>query len=90
MNRGIVERAAAAGLAVTAVSECAYAATEAEKLLVGKAPDEALYRAAGQAAAAQAQPASDSHGPAEYKRSMTVEMTARALRAAVERAAARR
>lgn len=81
-------RIASAGLGVTAVSDCAYAATDAETLLVGAAPDEALYRAAGAAVAAQATPVGDSHGPADYKRSVTVEMTIRALRTAVERARA--
>jgi carbon-monoxide dehydrogenase medium subunit len=73
---------------VTAVSDAPFAATDAEALLVGAQPQEELYRAAGAAVAAQAQPASDTHGPVEYKRAMAAEMTMRALRIAVGRASA--
>ncbi|MEA2623348.1 MAG: aerobic carbon-monoxide dehydrogenase medium subunit [Chloroflexota bacterium] len=79
---------ARAGIGITAVAPCAFAAEEAEAALVGRAPTEAVLRTAAQAAAAQSQPVSDSHGPADYKRAMVSEMTMRALRRAAERAAA--
>lgn len=83
-------RIAAAGIGVTGVGETAFAATAAEETLAGKVPDASVLRAAGEAAAAQAQPASDGHGPADYKRAMTSEMTVRALRRAIDRAGGRR
>lgn len=83
-------RISSAGVGITAVNECAFAATDAEAVLVGSKASEELFRKAAQAAAGQTQPTSDSHGPAEYKRAMTAEMTTRALRTAAERAAANR
>ena len=53
---------------------------------MGNEPSEDLYRRAGEAAAAQSVPSADGHGPVEYKRAMTAEMTVRALRLAVDRA----
>jgi CO/xanthine dehydrogenase FAD-binding subunit len=47
-----------------------------------------MFREAAAAAAAQSRPASDSHGPADYKRAMVAEMTFRALCAARDRAGA--
>jgi carbon-monoxide dehydrogenase medium subunit len=82
-------RLANAGLALTAVAETPFAATDAEGALAGQGPTEEAFRAAGAAAAAQSRPASDSHGPVEYKRAMAAEMTVRALRRAAERAAER-
>lgn len=81
---GRIERA---GIGITAVAPAPFAAEEAEAALVGKAPTEEAFRAAAQAAAAQSQPVTDSHGPADYKRAMVSEMTMRALRIAAERAA---
>lgn len=74
------------GIGITAVSDAPFAATEAESLLAGSVPDEALLRRAGDAAARRATPATDGHGPVEYKRAMTSEMTVRALRLAIDRA----
>jgi aerobic carbon-monoxide dehydrogenase medium subunit len=82
---GRIERA---GIGLTAVAETPFAATDAETLLVGQAPSEDLYRAAGDAAAAQSRPGTDSHGPEDYKRAMVSEMVVRALRIAVDRARA--
>ncbi len=79
-------RVASAGIGITAVADAPVAATDAEAELVGHMPDEGRIRAAAAAAAAQASPTTDSHGPAEYKRSMTAEMTVRALATAVARA----
>jgi carbon-monoxide dehydrogenase medium subunit len=82
---GKIERA---GIGLTAVAETPFAATDAEAVLVGKDPSDDVYRAAGDAAAAQSRPSDDSHGPADYKRAMVAEMTVRALRVAVDRARA--
>ncbi len=54
---------------------------------MGKVPDEDAFRAAAQAAAGQASPVGDSHGPADYKLAMVREITVRALRLAASRAA---
>jgi carbon-monoxide dehydrogenase medium subunit len=81
-------RIGGAGIALTAVAETPFAATDAEAALVGREPSEETYRAAAAAAAAQSRPVSDSHGPAEYKRAMVAEVTSRALRVAVDRARA--
>ena len=75
-----------AGIGLTAVAECPFAATDAEAILVGQAPSEELFRRAADAAGAQARPAGDIRGPVEYKRAMAAEMTMRALRSATARA----
>jgi carbon-monoxide dehydrogenase medium subunit len=77
-----------AGVALTAVAETPFAATDAEAILQGQRPSEDLFRAAGAAAAAQSRPAADVRGPVEYKRAMAAEMTIRALRTATSRALA--
>ena len=78
----------AAGIGVTGVAETPFAATDAEAVLTGNAPSDALFRQAGAAAAAQSRPFGDVRGPVEYKRAMAAEMTLRALRRATERALA--
>lgn len=80
-------RIASAGVALTAVGDAPFAATDAETALVGATPDEASFSAAAAAAAGQSHPVSDSHGPADYKLAMVREMTTRALRLAASRAA---
>ncbi len=75
-----------AGIGLTAVADAPFAATGAETALIGAAPSEATFATAAAAAAAQARPVSDSHGPAEYKRAMVREITTRALRLAASRA----
>jgi carbon-monoxide dehydrogenase medium subunit len=75
------------GVGLTAVAPTPFAAIGAEAILEGSAPNEETYRRAGEAAAAQSAPVDDSHGPADYKRAMVAEMTVRALRQAVVRAA---
>jgi aerobic carbon-monoxide dehydrogenase medium subunit len=77
-----------AGIGLTGVAETPFAATDAEAVLVGNAPSDALFRQAGLAAGAQSRPAGDVRGPVEYKRAMAAEMTLRALRRATERALA--
>ena len=75
-----------AGVALTGVAECPFAATDAEAILKGGAPSEELFKAAAAAAGAQARPAADVRGPIEYKRAMAAEMTLRSLRGAIARA----
>jgi carbon-monoxide dehydrogenase medium subunit len=75
-----------AGIGLTGVAATPFAATDAEAILVGNAPSDDLFRAAGAAAAAQSRPFGDVRGPVEYKRAMAAEMTLRALRRATERA----
>jgi carbon-monoxide dehydrogenase medium subunit len=78
---------AGAGIGLTAVPS-PMAATDAEAVLVGATAGEEVFTAAADAAAAQSEPVSDAHGPADYKRAMVREMTLRALRAAHESATA--
>lgn len=80
---GRIERS---GIALTAVAETPFAATDAEAVLDGNMPSEELFRRAGDTAGAQARPAADIRGSVEYKRAMAAEMTVRALRKAVARA----
>ncbi len=77
-----------AGVGVTGVSGSPFAATDAEAALTGQQPSEALFHAAGQAAAAMSDPSDDTRGPVAYKRAMVAELTLRSLRKAVERALA--
>ncbi|MHB8399145.1 MAG: FAD binding domain-containing protein [Candidatus Limnocylindrales bacterium] len=79
-------RIESAGIGLTAVAETPFAATDAEAALVGTDGGDAAIAAASAAAAAQSSPATDSHGPAAYKRAMVAEMTTRALRLAIARA----
>ncbi len=81
------ETIAAAGIGLTAVPS-PMAATDAEAVLVGATAGEDVFTAAADAAAAQSEPVTDAHGPADYKRAMVREMTLRAIRFAHERATA--
>ena len=63
-------------------------AREAEKRLVGKVINDALIAEAGEAASAEADPPSDVHGSAEYRREMVKVFVKRAARKALERAKA--
>ncbi len=51
----------------------------AEKVLVGEKPSEALFLAAGEAAAMDSKPIDDFRASADYKRAMVTELTKRAL-----------
>jgi carbon-monoxide dehydrogenase medium subunit len=75
-----------AGIGLTAVGPTPFEASGAIGELVGGEPSEERIRRAAAAAAAESQPVTDSHGPADYKRAMVAEMTARAARVAIERA----
>ena len=88
LQLGADGRIATAGLALTAVGDAPFAATDAEAALVGATPGAEAFAAAGRAAAGQARPVADGHGPADYKRAMVREISVRALRRAAERAAA--
>jgi carbon-monoxide dehydrogenase medium subunit len=75
-----------AGIGLTAVGAEQFSAPEAEDYLTGQpATDEHFARAAA-IAAEHASPVSDQRGPADYKRHLAAELTARALRTAASRA----
>ena len=57
----------------------------AEKVLVGEKPSEALFLAAGEAAAMDSKPIDDFRASADYKRAMVKELTKRALIQAYDR-----
>lgn len=85
LDGGVCSRA---GIGLTNVGPKAIRATQAESYLIGKQVDEATVSEAARLAAAAAEPATDLHGPAEYKRSVLRTLTARALRLAAQRAQA--
>jgi aerobic carbon-monoxide dehydrogenase medium subunit len=74
------------GIGLTAVGAAHFVAAEAEEFLRGQAPAEQAFVRAGEIAAEHCQPVSDQRGPAEYKRHLVRELTARALHTAVSRA----
>jgi carbon-monoxide dehydrogenase medium subunit len=80
---GTIERA---GIGLTNVGPTPVKATDAEKYLAGKKPDEAVFAEAGRLAAAAASPSADRRGSVEYKKEMARVLTVRALRKAVQRA----
>jgi carbon-monoxide dehydrogenase medium subunit len=65
-------------------------ARQAEAALQGAAPTEDRFREAGELAAHEAQPGSDIHASAEYRRRVAAVLVRRALLAATERARERR
>jgi carbon-monoxide dehydrogenase medium subunit len=75
-----------AGIGLTAVGARQFAAPEAEKYLRGTPATEESFARAGEIAAEHCRPASDQRGPADYKRHLACELTARALRMALRRA----
>jgi carbon-monoxide dehydrogenase medium subunit len=75
-----------AGIALSAVGLTTIHVTGAEELLRGKAPSDELFAQAGQIAARDCSPSSDSRGPVDYKRHLAGTLTTRALRRAVGRA----
>ena len=76
------------GIGLTNVGPKAIRATAAERYLVGQSPSDAAIREAARLAGEAAEPTADLRGPVEYKRAMVRTLTARALRAAVQRAQA--
>ena len=75
-----------AGIGLTNVGPAPIKAREAAQSLLGKPLDEASMQHAADLAAAASQPASDSRGPADYKRAMVHTLTVRALRKSLARA----
>jgi carbon-monoxide dehydrogenase medium subunit len=72
------------GIGVAAVNADTQRAEEAVR---GREPSEALFAEAGALVSADCSPNTDNRGPAEYKRHLAGELTTRALRRAVARAA---
>ncbi len=79
-------KCASASITLTNVGECALDAMDAAASLVGKAVDDATAVEAGKLAMAIADPVSDLHGPAEFRKHMAGEMVRRAVTAAAARA----
>ena len=82
LDGGVV---ADAGIGLTAVGARQFAAPEAEEFLRGAPATEEGFARAGEIAAEHCRPASDQRGPADYKRHLAHELTARALRRALRR-----
>jgi carbon-monoxide dehydrogenase medium subunit len=74
------------GIGLTAVGAAHFVAAEAEEFLRGRVADDEAFARAGEIAAEHCRPAADQRGPAEYKRHLVRELTARMLRVAVRRA----
>jgi carbon-monoxide dehydrogenase medium subunit len=83
LDGGVVQMA---GIGLTNVGPKPLKATTAEDFLRGKKADDANLQKAAQLAAGDAQPSSDLHGPAEYKKGLVRELAYRALVRARERA----
>jgi carbon-monoxide dehydrogenase medium subunit len=75
-----------AGIGLAAVGARQFAAPEAEEFLRGAPATDESFTRAGEIAAGHCRPVSDQRGPADYKRHLAAELTARALRAALRRA----
>jgi CO/xanthine dehydrogenase FAD-binding subunit len=80
-------RIAAARIALTAVAPTIVRAPQAEAALVGAAPGSDVFKTAGDAAAASAQPIDDVRASADYRRAMLAVVVARTVAAACARAA---
>jgi carbon-monoxide dehydrogenase medium subunit len=85
LTGGTIEEA---GIGLTAVGARQFAAPQAEEFLRGAPATDESFARAGQIAADHCTPSSDLRGPAEYKRHLAAELTARALRRAARRARA--
>lgn len=75
-----------AGVGLAAVGAEHFVAPSAEAALRGNQPTDDVIGAAAAAAADDSDPSTDQRGPAEYKRHLAAELTARAIRRAVTRA----
>jgi carbon-monoxide dehydrogenase medium subunit len=80
------DRIADVGIGLTAVGAAHFVAAEAEEFLRGRPADEESLGRAGEIAAEHCRPAADQRGPADYKRHLVQELTARVLGTAVRRA----
>jgi carbon-monoxide dehydrogenase medium subunit len=85
MDDGTIGRA---GIGLTAVGTKNIEPAEAEAILNGKEPNEALFAEAGRLAAAASNPVADVRGSAEYKRHVVEVFVRRGLARAVEMARA--
>jgi carbon-monoxide dehydrogenase medium subunit len=81
--RGAVQRAC---IALTNAGPTPIEAVQGSRFLEGKSPDEKTIAEAARLAATAAAPSADRRGSVEYKREMARVLTARALKAALERA----
>ena len=77
-------------IGLTNVSSTPSRARNAEAVLLGKTPSEALFEEAGRAAAAECDPSGDLRGPVDYKRDLVRVLVKRTARKALERASAER
>ena len=77
-------------IALTNVGPTALRAEEAERLLLGQSPDQALLQSAAEAAMAVCDPVADLSGDVQYKTAMAGEMTRRSLTDALNRAGGER
>jgi carbon-monoxide dehydrogenase medium subunit len=84
MNGGKI---ADARVSMAGVGATALRAPDAEALLKGKAPDAPLFKQAAEKAAEASDPSNDVHASSDFRRHLVNELTQRALRDAVERAA---
>ncbi len=75
-----------AGIGLAAVGADHFVSPGAEDALTGNEPTDDVIAAAAAAAASGCSPTTDQRGPAEYKRHLAGELTARAIRRAVARA----
>jgi len=74
-----------ARITLAAVAPTPVRAREAEEFLAGKAPDQAIFRQAGELAARAANPISDVRGSAAYRIELIKVLTRRSLQKALER-----
>jgi carbon-monoxide dehydrogenase medium subunit len=74
------------GIGLTAVGAANFSAPQAEEFLRGRPATADSFAEAGRIAAEHCEPASDQRGPADYKRHLVAELTARALTRAASRA----
>ena len=77
-----------AGIALTSVAPNNIRAPDAERVLVGQAPSDALFAEAAELTARAAQPKDDVRGSVEFKRNVVRVFTRRALTTALEHARA--
>lgn len=75
-------------IAISNASSVPLRVRQAESLLTGKVIDDALLAEAGEAASAEADPPSDVHGSAQYRREMVKVFVRRVAKKALERARA--
>jgi len=77
------------GIGLTNAGPTPVRAADAERMLTGQVPNDALIAEVARQAAAAAAPSPDRRGAVEYKRQMARVLTARALKKAIERASGR-